>query len=69
MLELLGARGERVSHPDPETAVRVAVWMVLTAMESRVLYGPDSIDGLSDTLVASELARMVTAYLGIVAAR
>lgn len=67
MKGLIDQRGHAVSHPDPQTGVRVAVWMVLSAMETRVLYeqGEGATPELSDETVAEEIARMIIRYVGI----
>ena len=62
---LIAQRGHRVCHPDPETAVRIAVWMVLSSMETRVLYDETSGMDLPDDRVAAEVAEMVIRYVGI----
>lgn len=62
---LIALRGHRVSHPDPETAVRIAVWMVLSSMETRVLYDEGSGMDLPDERVAAEVAEMIIRYVGI----
>jgi len=62
---LIAQRGHAVSHPDPETAIRVAVWMVLSSMETRVLYDEGAGIELSDETVAAEVAEMIIRYVGI----
>ncbi len=71
-LELLEARGHVVLHPEPETAVHLAVWLVLSGMESRALR--DTSDGavasegrppLSDEVVAREITDLVLRYVGV----
>ncbi len=65
MRALIAHNAYAVSHPDPDTAVQVAVWLVLSAMEARVLYGSDHPARLSDQTVAAEIADMVVRYVGI----
>ena len=61
---LLSYRGHQVAHPRPEVAVHMAVWLVLAAMESQVIYTTNEPE-IDDQTVASELALMVTSYVGI----
>jgi AcrR family transcriptional regulator len=63
--ELLQVRREQVSHPDPREAVRFATWMVLSALEARALHTTEAQSQIPEELIASELTRMCTAYLGI----
>ncbi len=62
--ELLGARGDHLSHPNPEQAVGFAVWLVLSALNSRAL-GAEAGQLIPDAVVAGELTQMAIAYLGI----
>jgi AcrR family transcriptional regulator len=62
---LLERRGHTVMHADPETGVRVAVWLVLSAMESRALYADSNVLQLPDEVVAREMAQMVVRYVGV----
>ncbi len=64
LLAVLRHRGDALDHPQPEVAVRMAAWLVLAAMESRVLYGSGGEERLPDALVAGELARMALRYIG-----
>jgi AcrR family transcriptional regulator len=65
MHALIAHRGHAVSHPDPDVAVRLAVWMVLSAMESRVIYSDGGTVDLDDETVAAQIAQMVVSYVGI----
>ena len=65
MHALVEQRGHTLSHPDPGTAIGVAVWMVLSALELRVLYAPGEVPALDDEVVAREMARMVVSYVGL----
>jgi AcrR family transcriptional regulator len=66
VLALIAHRGARLTHPDPVAAVGVAVWMVLSALELRMLYGPGHVLELDDDeVVAREMARMVVSYVGL----
>jgi len=65
MHALIAHRGHAVTHPDPEMAVRLAVWMVLSAMESRVIYSGGGTAGLDDKVIAAQIAQMVVSYIGI----
>lgn len=66
MHALIMHRGHTVSHPRPEVAIRTAVWLVLSAVESRTIHShPDSPEKLSDTVIAQEIAEMVIRYVGV----
>jgi AcrR family transcriptional regulator len=66
VLAFLAARGERLRHPEPELAVRVAVFTVLSVLQSRaMLLDADGPPVLPDELVARELGRMCTSYLQV----
>ena len=62
---LITARGHTMAHPDPETAVRIGVWMVLSSLEARALYATSDARKIADDVVAKEIAQMMIAYLGI----
>lgn len=53
------------AHPDPPVAVAMAIWMVLSLMESRALFGREGLPQLTDAEMAREMARMVTRYVGL----
>lgn len=63
--ELLRVRDEQVSHPEPREAVRFATWMVLSALEARALHTAEAKMQIPEELIAAELTRMCTAYLGL----
>jgi AcrR family transcriptional regulator len=65
MHRLMEQRGERVAHPDPEAALSMGVWMVLSAVESRIVYAWGDLEQASDEAIAVEVTRMVLSYLGI----
>ena len=68
MRELILHRGHAVNHPEPETAIQLAVWLVLSAVESRTLRNhPDSTEPprLSDEVIANEITTMVIRYVGL----
>lgn len=68
MYDLIATREHSLSHPDPRTAVHLAVWLVLSGMESRALHDdPSDADHprLSDATVAKEISAMVIRYLGV----
>lgn len=60
---LLSRRGERVGHRDPDTAVRVSVWLIMSALESRAAFAPSP--PVSEGALASEIAAMCRSYLQI----
>jgi AcrR family transcriptional regulator len=63
---LIVHRGHTVRHPDPETAIHLAVWLVLSAVESRTLHDhPDREARLSDQTIAREITEMVIRYVGV----
>lgn len=57
------------AHPDPPLAVAMAIWMVLSLMESRALFGREGLPQLTDAEMAREMAQMVTRYVGVVEER
>ncbi len=63
---MLQHRGIRVAHPDPRRAVRVAVWMTLSAFHSQC-FTPAQVETapLPDHELASEITQMLLAYLGL----
>jgi AcrR family transcriptional regulator len=63
--QLIEARNEPVSHPNPRAAVDFAVWMVLSALEARALYRSELSVLIADEVISAELTRMALAYLGI----
>jgi AcrR family transcriptional regulator len=65
LLALVAARGETLRHALPEVGMRMAVWTVLSTIESRALYVEAVVERLPDDVVARELTQMVTRYLGI----
>ncbi len=62
---LVQDRGHRLSHPDPQMAIGLAVWMVLSALQLRVLYAPSEVPQLADEVVAREMALLVARYVGL----
>jgi AcrR family transcriptional regulator len=62
LLALVAVRGDRFTHEDPETGIHLAVGMVLSFMESRAIHQSERI---SDERAASEMARLIVAYLGV----
>ena len=66
LLRTLGVqRGDVVAHTDPDIALRMGVWMVLSAVESRIVHAWGGLGKTSDETMAVEITRMVVAYLGI----
>jgi AcrR family transcriptional regulator len=68
MHRLIEHRGHTVSHAHPDTAIHLAVWLVLSAMESRALHGETDDPlrpRLTDATVAKEIAQMVLRYVGV----
>lgn len=65
MRALLAHRGETMTHAHPEVGVEMAVWMVLSVMQSRVLHPRQELAALGDEVIAAELTQMVTSYLGL----
>lgn len=58
-------RGEPITHPQPQLAVRFAVMVVLSALEARSLYTVDALRLMPDQAIAQELTRMCLSYLGM----
>jgi len=65
MLTLIEHRGYRLAHPDPTVAVEVAVWLVLSGLQARVVHGASQEHTLSAERAAQEIARLCSSYLGI----
>lgn len=67
----LASRPERVSHPDPQSALTFGFVMVLTTLREHVLFpeGPAAMAPVSDQALRQELTRAWLAYLGIGAVR
>jgi len=63
--QLFTKREERISHANPEQAIRFAVLVVLSALEARALYSPEMLREMPEDDVARELTRMCLSYLGI----
>jgi len=63
---VLARRGE-LAHPDPERAVRFALMLVFSALETLILFGEmrSSLLSLTDDDLAHELSRSTLAYLGV----
>jgi len=62
MRALVAARGDRFTHEDPDTAIHVAVGMVLSFVESRAIHHAER---LTDERMATEMARLIVGYLGV----
>jgi hypothetical protein len=67
MQGLIEHRDYTISHPDPDTAIDLAVWLVLSAVESRTLHDhPDNAEPrLPDATIAKEISVMVMRYVGL----
>ncbi len=64
--ELLLARTDEISHPDPETAAAFGLTLVFSTLESVILFGElRSSLALSDEALSNELLRVYIAYLGL----
>lgn len=63
--DLLLMRGDDLTHPDPERAIRLATLQVFATLRSRVIFAwGDREDGIEDEDLASELAAAFMGYLG-----
>ena len=62
MRALVAARGDRFTHEDPDTAIHVAVGMVLSFVESRAIHHTER---MTDERMATEMARLIVGYLGV----
>lgn len=60
---LLEHRGESVGHRDPRTAVRLCIWLIMSALENRCVFAPQPI--VSEGPLAKEIATMCLSYLDI----
>lgn len=64
--DMIEERDETVDHPNPEMAVGLCVWMVLSSLEIRFLYSTGGAVGREpDDVIAAEMARMCVRYLGL----
>jgi AcrR family transcriptional regulator len=64
---LIAQCGHAVDHDDAETAIRMAVWMILSAMQTRALdkAGQAGAFELDDDSIAQQMALMIIRYVGI----
>ncbi len=60
---LLAHRGEVIGHPDPQRAVRLSVWLIMSAFESRAVLSPRP--EMSDGALAAEVSALCLSYLKI----
>jgi AcrR family transcriptional regulator len=68
LVDLLLERREEILHPDPETAARMGVFVVLAACRDRLLFGNDpqaSAMRVNQEAFRQELARLLRSYLGL----
>jgi AcrR family transcriptional regulator len=65
MVALLERRGELGTHEDPEAAVRLSVWMVLSAFHARCMYADDAPLPVREDRLAGEVSDMCLSYLGL----
>ncbi len=63
LLELLEHRGELLDHPDPAAAVRLCVYLIMSAFEARSVFAPQL--DMQDGELAAEVAAMCRSYLGL----
>jgi AcrR family transcriptional regulator len=59
--ELLVHRGEAIGHADPAAAVRLCVWLIMSAFEARAVFAPRA--DMPDSRLAAEVAAMCLSYL------
>jgi AcrR family transcriptional regulator len=62
---IIAASPERPRHPDPGRAVLFAVWMILSALESRSLHALHRPPLFTDAELVAELTNLCLAFLGI----
>ncbi|RMH39377.1 MAG: TetR/AcrR family transcriptional regulator [Deltaproteobacteria bacterium] len=62
VLALLDRRGETLDHPEPEVGVRVAVWLVLSALHAHCLHD-DAPPPVPPRRLAAEITSMCLLYL------
>jgi AcrR family transcriptional regulator len=69
LVDLLVARGERISHDDPDYAIRFAFFTVAAVLRAAVRSEPSAANPFTgpDERLAGELSRMCLAYLGLAA--
>ena len=65
LITMLDERGSDLAHPDPATGLSMAVWLVISLTESRVLLGGGGEPPVADAVASREMARMVIRYLGV----
>lgn len=58
---LLSRRDEGIGHPNPVRAIRLCVWLIMSAFESRAVFAPRP--ELSDAALAAEVAALCRGYL------
>lgn len=69
LVTMLDQRGSSLAHPDPATGLSMAVWLVISLTESRVLLGEQGLPPVPDEASSREMARMVIRYLGVTETR
>lgn len=63
---LLAQRGQLIDHPEPALALRMCVWLLLSGIETRVLYADSrGSNEWSDEQLARELSTLCLRYLGL----
>ena len=62
---LLVHRGETMTHPRPEQAVRLAVWLVLAAFHARCMFSDDAPAPIPEHTLVSEITQIAFSYFGI----
>jgi AcrR family transcriptional regulator len=67
---VLGDQIGAIAHPEPERAIRFAVWLVETSLKDQLLFGQRRSPSLtfSDAEMVQELTRAVLGYLGLATA-
>jgi AcrR family transcriptional regulator len=69
LVTMLDERDSNLAHPDPATGLSMAVWLVISLTESRVLLGTHGVPPVADDVASREMARMVIRYLGVTEVR
>ena len=65
---LVCRRGDSLGHPNPRQAIRFSTWVLLSTLEAYTLRRSNEQAALPSDQIATEMARMCCAYLGIVQA-
>jgi len=63
LIEVLRHRGETAGHRNPDQAIHLCVWLVMSAFHARCLYSDDSSAPLPEAALVREVTDMCLKYL------